>query len=493
MLMTLRKIAVALALVPVAGAFVACNSSSYSEEDIILPSSTAVKAFSLAEDDSVVANLDSVFFSIDLVAARIFNADSLPFGTEVTKLTPVITMLETASKVELVVKRSDGVDTTYNYTANSSEAIDFTNPVALRVTALDGRSERSYTISVNVHKSVPDSLSWTEAARTTLPTSYSAPKAQRTVRNGDDFYCLTTDGTSYCLATRKGNLAGKNGAVIRPESWNKESLSLAFTPRVETLTSAPSGLYILAQDGTLWESADFGSSWTSTGLKWHSIYGVHNGTVLGSLQDRGQWKSQGYPSKTYYNLPADMPVSGTSVPVSFTFPMSDRPQTLMTGGRLADGSLTGATWGFDGSQWAKVSKRDLPVAVEGVAVASYVTFVNTTGWRFKEYPSLLAFGGRKADGSLNRKVYVSVDYGYIWKEADVCLQLPAHLGDFADAQAYVMETEFDGDLALQRIVSAEVSWKCPYIYLFGGVDPAGNLHNTMWRGVINRLQFKPVE
>lgn len=119
--MTLRKFAIALAVISAAAGFVACNSSSYDNEELILPSGTAVKSFSLAEDDSVMANLDSVFFTIDLVGGRIFNADSLPYGTKVTGLVPSITTLQTASNVELRVTRSNGTDTVYNYLTNSTE------------------------------------------------------------------------------------------------------------------------------------------------------------------------------------------------------------------------------------------------------------------------------------------------------------------------------------------------------------------------------------
>ena len=39
----------------------------------------------------------------------------------------------------------------------------------------------------------------------------------------------------------------------------------------------------------------------------------------------------------------------------------------------------------------------------------------------------------------------------------------------------------------------DVSWQCPYIYLFGGVAQNGYLLNNIWRGVINRLTFTPIE
>jgi hypothetical protein len=42
------------------------------------------------------------------------------------------------------------------------------------------------------------------------------------------------------------------------------------------------------------------------------------------------------------------------------------------------------------------------------------------------------------------------------------------------------------------VTQAVTEWECPYIYLFGGEDTAGNTFNTIWRGVINRYTFKPI-
>lgn len=97
----MKKLAVgtllATALVPVVGS---CNSDSTTEYE--LSSSALVRSFSLASNDSILANLDSVFFSIDLYTGQIYNADSLPFGTRIQALTPTI-LTDGASVIELSV------------------------------------------------------------------------------------------------------------------------------------------------------------------------------------------------------------------------------------------------------------------------------------------------------------------------------------------------------------------------------------------------------
>ena len=63
----------------------ACNDDP-SETTILEDDSNncAISTFSLAKDDSILRALDSVYFSIDLIDAKIYNADSLPKGTDIS-------------------------------------------------------------------------------------------------------------------------------------------------------------------------------------------------------------------------------------------------------------------------------------------------------------------------------------------------------------------------------------------------------------------------
>lgn len=489
--MTLRKIAIALVSIPAIAGFVACNSDYEVVEESI--GSAAVRTFSFAADDSVLENLDSVFFSIDLVKGLIFNADSLPVGTKVTKLVPVISTLQGASMIQLKVTRSNNTDTTYNYLTNSTDSIDFTNPVTLRVVSPNGVTERTYTITVNVHKTVADSLAWGDNAAMRLPSEFAVPEAQRTVRRGDDLFCLTAKGNQYSIGTHIGDINDLNGASMNPNEWRVSRVNFPFTPDVNTFAATDDALYILAADGTLYRSLDDGATWQSTSLKWHSIYGGYQSSIMGAVNDGGAWKIQTYPGGSATALPAGMPVSGNSVPVCYSFPMSRLPQMLIVGGRKADGTLTGACWGFDGTSWAKVSKRDLPAELENIAVAPYFSIRLGSDWNATSLPTLVAIGGNDTEGKLSEIVYISNDYGFTWAKASQLMQLPKNVGTMTNAQAYVMESTFHATIAQPKIAKPTETWQCPYIYLFGGNDANGQLRDKVWRGAINRLSFRPIE
>ena len=103
--------------------------------------------------------------------------------------------------------------------------------------------------------------------------------------------------------------------------------------------------------------------------------------------------------------------------------------------------------------------------------------------------------------------------GLNWKLADDLMQLPEYIPNMGGAQALVFDRTMTARSTsgwveypskslpywwkISNPINSRASqntntWECPYIYLFGGYDENGNLYNTIWRGVINRLSFKPV-
>ena len=174
----------------------ACNESDDNYEISVDYASTQVTAFSLRADSKVLNNLDSIYFSIDLVNGRIFNADSLPFGTKTDKLLVDITT-DGCSTVELHFPRAGKNDSIVNYLTNQNDSIDFSRgPVKLHLVSYDKIASRDYYIKVNVHTTISDSLYWELEKPKQLPSSLTAIKAQRTVQFGNKVYTLTTDGTA---------------------------------------------------------------------------------------------------------------------------------------------------------------------------------------------------------------------------------------------------------------------------------------------------------
>lgn len=487
--------------------FAACNESSDSYE-YQLSSSVAVTGFSLSDDEKVLDSLENVFFSIDLVNAKIFNADSLPYGTNVSRLIPVISTPSTASAVQLEYPRVGLSDSIVNYLTNSTDSIDFSNgPVKLRVKSQSGLVERVYEIKVNVHQVKADTLAWYAMESAPLPTTMANPDAQRTVPFGGTYYCLTSKGSEYCLATTTDP---------SDPNWQAKSVTFGFNPDVESLRATDDALYILSTDGTLYTSTDF-SSWTSTGQSWHYAYGKYGKSLLGCKQAGDKWLIASYPDNRTWPMPANFPVSGTSEPACYTPQMGLSQQLVMTGGRTAEGTLLAGSWSFDGENWAYVTLKSMPYALEGMAMVPYAIFeTSSTNWVPTEMPALLAFGGRDANGSINPLVIYSIDWGLSWHKAPSLLQMPQSLPKVWGASAFVYSTTMSdadsraGDwtkvshrglypqcswlheLGASRVSKPITEWECPAIYMLGGHNYFGETQTAMWRGVIMRYTFKPL-
>lgn len=507
----LKKFVLSIGVVGLlAGAF-SCNSDSNSEiyTGSILDNSTQVTAFSLTRDDSVLVSLDSVFFSIDLKNATIFNADSLPFGTRIDKLVPKISYTA-ASKAEITYPRPGMADSVVDYLNHSTDSIDFSHGnVKFRIVSGNGESERTYSIKVNVHKMKPDSLYWSDMAYAKLPTNLSAPTAQRTVRLAGKAYCLTASGKSYCIAS--------TATPADNNSWEKATVNFGFTPKVNSFAATSDALFILGTDGKLYKSAD-GSSWTATGEIWYSIIGGYGTDLMGVKTDGTKYYHATYPATAETEVKEGFPVSDISQPITFDTQWGNKPQLYILGGLDSQGKTVAHTWGYDGKVWARISSTPLPFGVAGITMFPYHSYLtNTDNWSVTGYEVLIALGGKKADGAINRKTYISYNMGLVWRECSELMQLPAEFPETVDAQALVFSSTLHARSntaagwtsvagrklppyymiapasPASRAVKPIESWDCPYIYLFGGTDLTDTLNDSVWRGVLNRLTFKPLQ
>ncbi|MDE5595687.1 MAG: hypothetical protein K2I89_08980 [Muribaculaceae bacterium] len=472
-----RLYAFCLIICGIATGVTSCNSSSETL-DYEVPSSALVKSFTLSEDEKVLDNLDKVFFSIDLANGKIFNADSMPYGTKVNKLVPIITT-GGASAVELVVPRPGKSDTTYNYLTNSTDSIDFSNgAVTLKIQSIDQTVTMSYAINVNVHKIKSDSLAWGDMAYETLPTTLDNVTEQHSLKFKDKVYCLTTDGNNFCMMS---------SSSLMDKVWSNENITFGFAADVTTFRASSDAMYILDADGNMYKSDDNGATWSSTGQKYDYLIGGYDDMMIGTVREDGGWKIT-YSDGTAIDAPAEFPVTGTSVPVEYGFPMSASRQMTIVGGRMASGELSADAWGFDGNSWARLTNRGLPEGLEGVTVTPYYTFEENQYWVATQESIFVLIGGRNAAGKCNSTTYISYNYGMTWKKAPALMQLPSDVPVLYGAQTILFSSMLGS-----RASTAITSWECPYIYIFGGKTSNGQFNKNVWRGVINRLMFKPLQ
>lgn len=475
--------AVLLALL-LASSFVSCSKKDKDSDNTFVyattsTSSALVSNFSLKANAEVMANLDSVFFTIDPERGVIYNADSLPVGTNISALKVTVGFRSPVSKAVFTVLDSDKATTTYEYSSNASDELDFRYGVKLAVTSADGLNVKTYDVKVNVHKMEPDSIVWPMSARRNLPGAADNNLAVGTASLGLNYWCLLRHSGGYVMSHAESP-AGP---------WTSTRLD-DFDADAASLAAAGDKLFVLRTDGQLLCSTD-GQTWDTAGdVHWIDIIGNYEDRLLGLMTDAdGKTCFDEYPRRDGFTPTAvddDFPVKHHSQLLTSVSSWSVAPQAVMVGGLKADGTPSNATWAYDGSRWAKInSSSSLLPALEGPTLLSYYTHtIEVPSLKVSRRESWMVMGGRLKNGSLNTTTYMSNNRGITWGSAARSLSQSPDMPPFYCAQALVHMT---------TLSQGNVSWECPFIYIVGGLASDGSLHNNIWQGVLPRMTFPPLK
>ena len=470
---------------------VSCNKDDKDEVYTYSTSTktTLVTAFGLQANNEVLSGLDSVHFTVDFDRGLIYNADSLPKGTDISSLKVTVEFLNTVkSAVFSITGATEQADTTINYSTSMTKSLDFTGNTKLTVTSYDETNVKEYEVKVLVHKVNPDSLVWPMTWRRDLPGYSNGVTAHKTVKQGSLYRGLSYDGATCMVLT----------ASAPNEEWDEQEAELPFTPQIASLTATDDALYMLDDSGVLYTSPD-GVQWTSCGVEWHSLLGAYGDHVLGVMRGSDGYYHDEYPrGDGFVVTPVEegFPVEHSSDMIVCENKWSEAPQAMIVGGFDSEGRMLSSVWGFDGICWGQINSihgTALP-AIADATVFSFYTYKTLSGVRrYAKQQTWFLMGGRLADGKINDKIYLSHTQGITWTKSDSTMTQAAHMPAFYGAQAFVNEeTLTAANRAPARVKTASTSWECPFIYLFGGYNDQGALLPNVWRGVYIRMTNNPV-
>ena len=472
----------------------ACNSKDDESSGAYVSSeSVAITGFKLSPNISIMKNLDSVYFSIDLEHGVVFNADSLPKGTKITKLIPKISYPSTVTAATITMSGGTNRVGTVDYYNSPNDTIDFTGKVTLELKA--GNISKTYLLKVNVHNVEADTIIWDNTAVAgTLPSRMPTPKAQKTV---------ISDGSTVCLIEESdGSLTLSTSSDLFTGSWDKKAIEAGFSPDIDTFTATNGEFYMLSEEGNLYKSAD-AEQWEDCGVQWSNIIGGYDNYLLGLIASGSDVSTVSYPEGlTVANLPANFPAWGYSKPIVNKSAWASNPVLMIFGGESVSGDYCNGAWAFDGTKWTNLADRLLP-AMYGVDVFPYYTYLSASTGGEREISNLVAMGGRMADGSINRDVYISYNNGLSWVKGADYLQLPSvmEIGERCDIVTFDKPMEWDlsnnwkaiGPRRIKYEIDGDmVKWNCPYIFIFGGYREDGSLIEDINCGVLRRLTFAPL-
>lgn len=134
---------------------------------------------------------------IDQLSNRVYNPDSLPVGTDVTK---VVFSTFTVKSYATIKSLSTAEDTVFS----ASDSTDFSQPRTFTVYAEDVTQKREYTIDVRVHKEYGDSCSWQAIAGGTARGIQPMQK-MHVINRGGVFFVYGQLASGECQLVRGSN------------------------------------------------------------------------------------------------------------------------------------------------------------------------------------------------------------------------------------------------------------------------------------------------
>ena len=452
-----KKSAISLALLSLLFVGVSCMSDS--EEEIVVSPYALVKSFSLGNikseypsftsdgrDTTVTRTVNmSVYpFTINQATGEIYNNDSLPYATDVTKVVTVVSSIGVPSIYD---------DSTDIYVAYSgSDSIDFTKPRKLRVYSSDASYFKDYTIRVNVHSANPELMVWN---KWDAPAEIIPQKAIE-FAGGMCIFGSNADGSS-CVSVSP--LDGE-------PAWASYNLSgLPEETDFATMQQFGGKLYVVAA-GDLYSSADaFNWSVALQGCRLIAVVSASDdsGEIVVASDSRFYGSSDGTAFEEAGAVPEGFPLYGASL---VSYPLNHNKAIIrhMAMGYDSKDRLSAATvWSrlSTDSGWVEYENESNPFpcpSLKGLSVVRYDNF-------------LYALGGAGKSGERDVEAFasffVSKDNGIVWKELSTFYQrLPeALLGNNSEFAVTV-----DSGNVLWIVVSGAE----------GGV----------WKGIINRLGFE---
>lgn len=255
--------------------------------------------------------------TIDQINNRIYNIDSLAYGSVVDSVTCSI------GYKGVVSYRYDDDGSVFAW--SSSEALDFTRPLSFIVTSTDGSYVRTYDFKLNVCSVFPDSLLWTNADSAGFP-KLDGPCA---VVRGDTLYNFGTDSEGTLkVASRnvsKGVWSVASVSGIPVAGWGHSVIALN-----DSLYSVSGGNLYVSRNGTDWKVSCSGISAIIPSInRTDCIWAVTTSDDIVRTTDMKQWT-------TVQKKPQDF---ADSVAVAFVSPLETNPKitrTILIGGNTGE-------------------------------------------------------------------------------------------------------------------------------------------------------------
>lgn len=346
-------------------------------------------------------------FTIDQINRTITNKDSLPVGTHIDKVITSITY--DAGMLAYKPKGSDH-DTIWT----STDSIDFTDPVEFKVYAYSGVEGKPYTITINVHKQEPDTISWKKFD--TNPFSAGSLSEQKAVYANGKVYVFGKNGNGTHI--EYSDVANDN-----PSSWVPVTDNIPSNIDTYSATVCAGYIYFLAGTNKQLYKLDANSNEiTSVGTETFEML-IGGNDIKSELYAVKGGKSGIYKENTWTEdadpftlFPTGKPFFSNTTTASYNSNITSTVALCYNQGTTANDTtaLVFNRMSSDNKWEERIQNLPLP-NLENVTMIYYDG-------------KLYAFGGGYKEIKPFSQFYCSTDNGLCWRPVTECMAFPAEFG-----------------------------------------------------------------
>lgn len=346
-------------------------------------------------------------FTIDQINRTITNKDSLPVGTHIDK---VITSITYDAGMLAYKPKGSERDTIWT----STDSIDFTDPVEFKVYAYSGVEGKPYTITINVHKQEPDTISWKKFDNN--PFSAGNLSEQKAVYANEKVYVFGKNGNGTHI--EYSDVANDN-----PSSWVPVTDNIPSNIDTYSATVCAGYIYFLAGTNKQLYKLDANSNEiTSVGTETFEmliggndikseLYAVKGGKS--GIYKENTWTEDADP---FTQFPAGKPFFSNTTTASYNSNITSTVALCYNQGTTANDTtaLVFNRMSSDNKWEERIQNLPLP-NLENVTMIYYDG-------------KLYAFGGGYKEIKPFSQFYCSTDNGLCWRPVTECMAFPSEFG-----------------------------------------------------------------
>lgn len=408
----------------------AITSCLDNEENVEYSNDATIRSFSINDIKTIIINGNDTTsftvkgkdypFSINQLPTegKIYNTDSLPYRTDIKKVSVKIT-----NSSGYITYKKNNKDTVWT----SADSLDFTNPIIFTVHAQDGFAKKNYEVKINVHQINSDSLIWNRIESNFPGTSISG-KQKAVLLNGTIYVFADNAAQVSVTYTKSGETHWSNLEQINIPTKADYSSVIAFNSK---LYITAGGEVYSSDNGTEWikENANATAFICSFTKK---LTGINNNSFVEAKIINGvvTWEN------AEESLPDNFPKKFYS---SVTYPLAtneaiEKAVMISEDTNPSDSSTVVWSTFSDKTDWidfTTASQYDCP-KLENISLIRYDS-------------RLFVFGGKGTDNGKEIKAfqsfYASDDNGTTWKTITNNMSFPDEFIGRDDSFSYIVDND----------------------------------------------------